>query len=235
MTKEEFYKELEFLNIVLNSLQKDQLEAYYNMLIEWNKKINLTRITNKGDVYLKHFFDSISLVKIIDLKEVRSLCDVGTGAGFPGIVLKIVYPDLEITLVDSLQKRTKYLNEVIRELKLEKIEVIHSRIEEYGKNNREKFDVVTARAVAPMSTLLEYCIPITKKGGKFIAMKANISQEIIIIEKLKDKMFIKLEEVKEFYLPIENSKRTLIKIKKTKTTPKMYPRNANIIKKEPLK
>ena len=144
MTKDQFIAALKELNITLSTEQQQKLDQFYHLLVEWNKKINLTRITSEEDVYLKHFYDSLTIVKVVDLNKVHTLCDVGTGAGFPGIVLKIVFPHLKITLIDSLQKRVNYLNSIIKDLSLNEIEAIHSRGEDY----HEKFDVVTARAVA---------------------------------------------------------------------------------------
>ena len=150
-----FIDYLEKLGIKYTNCQLNQLEMYYEILIEYNKVMNLTGITNKEDVYLKHFYDSLTISKIIDLNNYNSLCDIGTGAGFPGIVLKIFYPNLKVTLIDSLNKRINFLNDVIQKLKLTNIEAIHCRIEEYAKINREKYDIVTARAVAPLNILLK--------------------------------------------------------------------------------
>lgn len=234
MTEQEFIEYLKKLNIEATQKQIEQLEKYYQLLIEWNEKINLTAITEKKQVYLKHFYDSATITYVIDLNNVDSLCDVGTGAGFPGIVLKILYPHLNVTLIDSLNKRISFLEKVIDELKLDKINVFHARAEEYGKKVREKYDVVTARAVAPLNILLEYCLPLVKKEKYFIPMKGNISQEILNSEKALEILGGTIIETKEFLLPIEDSKRTIIKIKKGKETPNKYPRNNNEIKKRPL-
>lgn len=234
MTEQEFIEYLKKLNIEATQKQIEQLEKYYQLLIEWNEKINLTAITEKKQVYLKHFYDSATITYVIDLNNVDSLCDVGTGAGFPGIVLKILYPHLNVTLIDSLNKRISFLEKVIDELKLDKINVFHARAEEYGKKVREKYDVVTARAVAPLNILLEYCLPLVKKEKYFIPMKENISQEILNSEKALEILGGTIIETKEFLLPIEDSKRTIIKIKKGKETPNKYPRNNNEIKKRPL-
>ena len=172
MNKEEFIKQVSELDIELTEEQMSKLDKFYNLLIEWNEKINLTRITEEQDVYLKHFYDSLTIAKVIDLSTKSTLCDVGTGAGFPGIVLKIAYPNLKITLVDSLLKRVNYLNTIIKELELEDIEAIHSRGEEY----KEKFDVVTARAVANIEKLLNFTMHLVNKNGVFIAMKGNIEE-----------------------------------------------------------
>ena len=173
-----FIEETKKIGIELTSQQLEKLNQFYELLISWNQKMNLTRIIEKEDVYLKHFYDSLTLSKVIDLKQDLTLCDVGSGAGFPGIVLKICFPNLKITLLDSLQKRVNYLNEIIKELDLKNIEAIHTRAEDYAKQNREKFDIVTARAVANLKILSELCIPMVKVNGLFIAMKANIEEEI---------------------------------------------------------
>ena len=178
MDQNRFIEELQKLNISPTLDQLKQLEKYYELLIEYNKVMNLTSITNKEDVYLKHFYDSLTLSKIIDLNKKLELCDIGTGAGFPGLVLKIIFPNLKITLVDCLNKRISFLNKVIEELKLEDIITIHARIEDYGKDNREQFDIVTARAVAPLNILLEYSIPIVKVNGYFIPLKGNLDNEV---------------------------------------------------------
>ena len=208
MTKEEFIIELAKLGIILTKDQEIKLEKFYNLLIEWNKKINLTRIVAKEEVYLKHFYDSLTITKVVDLKEVKTLCDVGSGAGFPGIVLKIVYPNLKITLVDSLLKRVNYLNTIIQELELKNIIAIHTRSEDL----KEKFDIVTARAVANIEKLLGYTMHLVAKNGKLIAMKGNIEEELTINIKQKINAKYRIAEIEEFLLPKENSKRSLVVI-----------------------
>ena len=178
MNKEEFVEELKKINITLSSKQLDQLDKYYHLLIEWNEKINLTRITEEKDVYLKHFYDSLTLFKVIDLNKDLKLCDIGTGAGFPGIVLKIAFPNLKITLVDSLLKRIKFLDIVIKELDLKDIETVHSRAEDYVKFHKNEFDIVTSRAVSRLINLLDYSISLLNKSGVFTPMKANCEEEI---------------------------------------------------------
>ncbi len=209
MTKEEFIEALKELNIILNKDQFDKLEEFYNLLIEWNEKINLTRITTKEDVYLKHFYDSLTITKVVDLTQNLTLCDVGTGAGFPGIVLKIVYPNLKVTLVDALQKRVNYLNAVINKLSLQDITAIHAR----GEELKETFDIVTARAVANIEKLVTYTMHLVNKNGKFIAMKGNISEELTpsVLAKINKKY--KLVTINSFLLPIEKSNRSLVVIK----------------------
>ena len=191
--------------------------------------MNLTGITEKKDVYLKHFYDSITISKIIDLNEYSTLCDIGTGAGFPGMVLKIVFPNLKVTLVDSLNKRINFLNEVINQLGLTDIIAVHSRIEEFKGN----FDIVTARAVSQLNILLEYAVPLVKVNGYFIPLKANIEDEIKSSENAFKELKCKLVDKKEFLLPIENSNRTLLKIQKLDINNK-YPRKFSEIKKKPL-
>ena len=177
MKIDEFVKSIRELNIDITNKQLEQFEEYYNLLVEWNEKINLTRIIQKEDVYLKHFYDSATIVKVIDLNKIDSFCDFGTGAGFPGIVIKILFPNLNVTLVDSLNKRVKFLNIVIEKLKLEKIVTIHSRIEDFAKINREKFDLVTARAVASLPVLLEYATGIIKKDKYFVFKTGGVGLE----------------------------------------------------------
>lgn len=233
MNKEKFISELKKINIEISQEQLEKLEKYYELLIEYNSKINLTRIIEKEEVYLKHFYDSLTLSKIIDLNKEKSLCDLGSGAGFPGIVLKIFYPDLNITLIDSLNKRIKFLNDVIKELNLKKIEAIHIRIEDFAKENIEIFDVVTARAVAPLNILLELGINLVKIGKYFVAMKGNIMNEPNFSSALK-KLNCRIEKIENFKLPFEESERTLIKISKLLSTPKLFPRKYSIIKAKPL-
>lgn len=224
MNLEKFIEETSKLGIQLKEEQLNQLEKFYELLITWNEKMNLTRITEKEDVYLKHFYDSLTLVKVIDLNQDLTLCDVGSGAGFPGIVLKIVFPNLKITLIDSLLKRVKYLNEIIKELGLLDIEAVHTRAEDHARTHREEYDVVTARAVANLKSLSELCIPMVKEQGYFVSMKGNIKEELEESKLMIEILGGKLEKVKEFILPIENSSRNLIKIQKIKKTSTKYPR-----------
>ena len=208
MTKDQFIAALKELNITLSPEQQQKLDQFYHLLVEWNKKINLTRITSEEDVYLKHFYDSLTIVKVVDLNKVHTLCDVGTGAGFPGIVLKIVFPHLKITLIDSLQKRVNYLNSIIKDLSLNEIEAIHSRGEDY----HEKFDVVTASAVANIEKLLTNTMHIVNNKGVLVAMKANITEELNpdVQQKINRKYTIK--KIEQFSLPYENSIRSLVVI-----------------------
>ena len=210
MTEQEFIDSIKELGIEPTDKQLYQLSKFYELLIEWNQKINLTRITDKKEVYLKHFYDSLTISKELDLNKINTLCDVGTGAGFPGIVLKIFYPNLKITLIDSLLKRVKYLNEIIKELNLKEIKAIHTRAEDY----KETFDIVTAREVANIEKLLTYTMHLVKKDGKLIAMKGNIDEEITEdVRKRIDKKY-KLIKINKFYLPKEESHRSLVIIGK---------------------
>lgn len=209
MTREEFINELAKLDIKLTIAQENKLEQFYNLLIEWNEKINLTRITIKEEIYLKHFYDSLTLSKVVNLNKINTLCDVGTGAGFPGIVLKIVYPNLNVTLIDSLRKRVDYLNEIIKKLELDNIKAIHTRGEDY----HEEFDLVTSRAVANIEKLVKYTMHLVKKDGLFVAMKGDIEKELTkeVENKLSNKY--KIAGIEKFSLPIEDSKRSLVIIK----------------------
>ena len=233
MNKETFIKELNHIGINIDEEKLNQLETYYDMLIEYNNHTNLTRITEKEEVYLKHFYDSLTLIKAIKLDS-QSILDVGTGAGFPGLVLKIVFPTLDITLVDSLNKRITFLNSVIEKLKLKNIKAIHARAEEYVKENKETFDIVTSRAVANLQVLSELCIPAVKVNGYFIPMKADANEEITNARNAIKLLGGKLDDNIIFDLPNNEGLRTLIKIKKISNTSVKYPRKFNEIKKNPL-
>ena len=233
MNKELFIEELNKLNIKPTTKQLEQLEKYYEILVTENQKYNLTAITDKETVYLKHFYDSLTITKIIELSN-QSLCDIGTGAGFPGMVLKIFFPNLKVILVDSTLKKCNFLNYVIDELQLTNIEVFNKRAEEFSKVVREQYDIVTSRAVAPLKHLLEYSIPLVKVNGKYIAMKSDITNEIIGISNYEKKLYIKHVNTVQFNLPIENSLRTLISYEKLKLTNPIYPRKYNEIKKKEI-
>jgi len=233
MNLEIFEEELKKININLTDTQKYQLNKYYELLVEYNKVMNLTGITEKEEVYLKHFYDSLSISKIIDIDSQENLCDIGTGAGFPGLVLKIVYPNLKVMLVDSLNKRIRFLKIVIDELELKDIEAEHARAEEYGIKHREVYDIVTARAVASTSVLLEYGAPLIKTGKYFIAMKGNLSSDEKYDNASKE-LKMELEAELKFKLPLEKSERTLLKFVKTEKTPRTYPRKNAEIKKNNL-
>ncbi len=233
MNKDEFIKELEKINIKVTEKQLMMLDVYYKMLIDYNKHTNLTRITNEQDVYLKHFYDSLTIIKAVDLKN-KTLIDVGTGAGFPGLVLKIIFPTLKVTLLDSLNKRIEFLKLVINNLNLENINVIHQRAEEYALSNREKFDIVTSRAVSSLPILSELCIPMVKLNGYFVAMKAEAKQELENSKKAIKTLGGVIKDIVIFKLPKDNGLRTLIIIEKKQITSVKYPRKFSEIKKKSL-
>ncbi|MCD8380348.1 MAG: 16S rRNA (guanine(527)-N(7))-methyltransferase RsmG [Lachnospiraceae bacterium] len=223
-------------HIILTDHQKDQFLQYYNLLIEWNSVMNLTAITDFDEVCEKHFADSVSLVKAVDLSACSTLIDVGTGAGFPGIPLKIVFPHLKVTLLDSLNKRVNFLNEVIEKLKLENVAALHGRAEDFARNPayREKYDICVSRAVANMSTLSEYCLPFVRQGGYFVSYKSQKGlEEIGEASKAITLLGGKYEKKVEFHLG-EEEYRVLFLIDKVKATPKKYPRKAGLPAKEPI-
>lgn len=232
---EELEKYLDVLNIELKEEQIKQFYDYMNLLIEWNKKINLTAIIKPKEIILKHFVDSLTISK--NINEKSTLVDVGTGAGFPGIPLKILRNDIEITLVDSLNKRIKFLDEVIEKLSLDNIKAVHGRAEEVGKNKeyREKFDYATSRAVANISTLSEYLIPLINKHGKCIYMKgSDTNEELVKGKKAISVLGGKVASKEEFVLPSSDIRRTIIIIEKIKNTPIKYPRKSGTPSKEPI-
>ena len=231
MNREEFITAVKELGISITDKQLEQLNKYYKALVEWNKRINLTSITEENDVYLKHFYDSLTLFKEYDLTKDISLCDVGTGAGFPGIVLKIVFPNLKITLVDSLQKRLKFLDYVIKLLNLKDVELVHERMEDYSKQNEEKFDIITSRAVAKTKILVEISFKALKISGHLILMKSSFEEELSDAEKIIKDIGGEVIDVNTFKLPFENSQRALINIKKVRKTEAKYPRSIDKIKK----
>lgn len=232
MNKELFLEELKKLGILLTPKQEQDLDTYYKLLISYNNNVNLTAITKEEDVYLKHFYDSLTLFKGIDLKENLKICDLGTGAGFPGLVLKIVFPNLSITLVDSLEKRIKFLDLVIKELELKNIKTVHSRIEEFKEI--EAFDIVVSRAVAKINILLELGCKIPKVNGLFVFMKGNILEELKSAKNALKVLNYSLEKIINFKLPIEESERNIVILKHTSPTSNKYPRQFSIIKKKPL-
>ena len=230
----DFIREISFLGIEVSEKELIQLDKYYNLLIEYNKVMNLTSIIERNQVYLKHFYDSLCIVKAINLLEIETVCDVGSGAGFPGIVLKIFFPHLKVVLLDSLNKRVEFLNQVIRKLNLTDIEAIHCRAEEYAIKNRSKFDLVTSRAVANLRVLLEISIPMVKTNKFFIPLKGNMNEELTESKNAISKLNAKIIDDIQYLLPIENSNRTIIKIKKLSTTSLLFPRKYAEIKKKPL-
>ncbi len=226
---------LKELDIELSDLQLNQFYKYMNLLIEWNKVMNLTGITDPEEIIIKHFIDSLTVLDKIDKKD--SIIDVGTGAGFPGIPIKIAFPETKVVLLDSLNKRTKFLNEVIEQLQLDNIETIHGRAEDYGKDkkHREKYDIAIARAVAPLNILLEYLMPFTKVRGKVLCMKASNSEEEIKNSSNAIKILGgELVNTEEFCIPTTDIKRRIIKVNKAKETNKKYPRKAGTPSKQPL-
>lgn len=235
MNIEEFKIELNKININPTEEELKSLEIYANLLLEYNKKFNLTAITKIDEIYLKHFYDSLTITKIIDLNQELKVLDIGTGAGFPGIVLKIFFPKLEITLLDSNNKKIAFLQEVIKELKLKNIKCIHGRAEELPNNYREYFDIVTSRAVASLRILTELSIPHLKVEGYFIALKGKMNEEIKEAESTLKVLNCQVEHIEKFNLPDNISERTIIKIKKENITPNIYPRNYDKIKKQILK
>ena len=212
MTIEEFIKEVEALGLNVTEEKLEQLDTIYNTLVETNKTMNLTRITEKDDVYLKHFYDSLTLAKVYDLSKVNTLCDIGTGAGFPGLVLKIFYPNLEITLVDSLLKRVKYLNSLIDKLNLQGIKAYHNRAEDIIKEGK-KFDIVTARAVSALPKLLLWTMPLVNKNGSFLAMKGNVEEELELSKDIMKKHNWYVNKKETFTLPTKEDVRTILEIK----------------------
>lgn len=231
-------KKVKELSIVLNDKQIQQFEQYYNILVEWNKVMNLTAITEYEEVVEKHFLDSLTIVDAINMEKIETLIDVGTGAGFPGIPLKIAFPHLKVTLLDSLNKRIKFLNEVIDLLELDDIKAIHGRAEDYAKQAeyREQYDICVSRAVANLATLSEYCLPYVKVDGLFVPYKSGeIDEELKSSEKAVSILGGKVEEVVKFQLPGTDIGRSFVKIHKIKETKKKYPRKAGMPTKEPLK
>lgn len=226
------------LDITLSGVQLHQFDKFYEILVEWNKVMNLTGITEYQDVVEKHFLDSLSIVKIVDMNQTKSVIDIGTGAGFPGIPLKIAFPDLNIVLLDSLNKRIKFLDHVIEELKIAGIRTIHGRAEDYARDlkYREKFDLCVSRAVANMSSLSEYCLPYVKVGGRFISYKSgDIEKEISEGQKAINILGGKIDQIEKFKLPGTEIQRSFVMIKKIKNTQNKYPRKAGMPTKEPLR
>ncbi|KAB7665301.1 16S rRNA (guanine(527)-N(7))-methyltransferase RsmG [Bacillus sp. B1-b2] len=238
MNTELFINMLLEKGITLSEKQLKQFEQYYETLVSWNEKMNLTAITDEPDVYLKHFYDSITAGFYFEgFRTNARLCDVGAGAGFPSIPLKIVFPELQVTIVDSLKKRIGFLEHLASVLELEHVQFIHDRAETFGQNPnfRESFDIVTARAVARLSVLSELCLPLVKVGGSFVAMKAaSAKEETEAGKKAVSLLGGKITATHSFMLPIEESERNILVISKEKGTPKKYPRKAGTPNKEPI-
>ncbi|WP_249872273.1 16S rRNA (guanine(527)-N(7))-methyltransferase RsmG [Oceanobacillus saliphilus] len=237
MNPEQFVTALNEHGIELSSFQREQFSVYFKTLVEWNEKINLTAITAEEDVYLKHFYDCITAAFYYDMDRELHICDVGAGAGFPSIPLKICFPQLKVTIVDSLQKRIGFLNHLAAQLQLSDVAFYHDRAENFGKNGqfRESFDIVTARAVARMSVLSELCLPLVKKDGVFIAMKGSQAEEELHNGKHSiELMGGETNAIHTFKLPQEDSERSIVIIDKKRKTPKKYPRKAGLPNKEPI-
>lgn len=230
----DFIKELDQLNINASKEMENKFEIYYNRLIEVNSYMNLTAITEREEVYIKHFLDSLFITKAIDITKPFSLCDVGSGAGFPSIPLAIVTNNAKVTIIDALNKRINFINDLAQKLNLDNVNAIHARAEDYAKEKREDFDYVTARAVARLNVLVELCLPLVKVGGLFIAMK---TQDEVELNEAKNAISIlggKIENIISFNLPNDYGKRSIIIIKKIKNTPSKYPRGFSKIKERPL-
>lgn len=237
MNIEQFQLYLKEKGIELTPKQLQQFETYYETLVEWNEKMNLTAITEREEVYVKHFYDSISAAFAFDFSEPLHICDVGAGAGFPSIPLKICFPHLNITIVDSLQKRITFLNHLAAKLELDGVSFYHDRAETFAKRDgmREGFDIVMARAVARLSVLSELCLPLVKVGGAFIAMKASAAEEEIEAGEYAIQVLGgSLREVTNFQLPLDNGERNILIIDKKRKTPKKYPRKPGTPNKLPI-
>ncbi len=233
----QFEKDLSALGVSLSEKQIQQFLIYFEMLVEWNEVMNLTAITEYEEVMKKHFVDSLSIIQTYDISKKVSVIDVGTGAGFPGLALKIAYPNMNVTLLDSLNKRINFLNAVIEKLGLTDVETVHGRAEDFAKPGklREKYDLCVSRAVANLTTLSEYCLPFVKVGGEFISYKSEkITEEMENAKKAISLLGGKFDRSKDFYLPDSDIYRNLVVIKKVKETPKKFPRKAGLPSKEPL-
>ncbi|BDF35933.1 ribosomal RNA small subunit methyltransferase G [Lachnospiraceae bacterium] len=228
---------LQELNITLDENQSEQFHIFYNLLTEWNKVMNLTGITEYEEVVEKHFLDSLAIVKAVDLQKVQNIIDIGTGAGFPGIPLKIAYPQLDVTLLDSLNKRVRFLDTVIENTGLNGIKAMHGRAEDYAKQTeyRENYDLCVSRAVANLATLSEYCIPYIRTGGIFVPYKSeDVENEVEHSKKAISLLGGNIKDIVKFQLPGTDIGRSFIIIEKTNITPKKYPRKAGLPTKEPL-
>ena len=235
MNKQDFINKIGELGINLTDEQLNQLDIYCNFLLEYNSHTNLTAIKEEDQVYLKHFYDSLTFIKALDVTKYNNLLDIGTGAGFPGMVLKIVFPELEVTLLDSNNKKINFLQELAKKLNLNKINFFHGRAEDFCVKHREIFDIVTARAVTNMTALSELCLPLVKINGYFIALKGSNQDEL---ENSKNAIKIlggQIEDTINFELPYEGGERNIVRINKQKNTPKEYPRRYDKIVKKPLK
>lgn len=234
MSEEIFIKEIEKLGININKDKKEKFYNYFLLLKEYNQKFNLTTIIEEKEVYLKHFYDSATLLMSEKIDNDKEICDVGSGAGFPGVVLKILVPEIKLTLIDSSNKKTDFLKKVVEILQISDVTVVCDRIEDYIKNTNKRHDIVVTRAVAKLNILCELCIPLLKVNGSFISMKAKAEEEIQEAQQAINILNSSIEKTYEFNLPFENSKRTIIIIKKHAESEKKYPRRFSEIKKNPL-
>ena len=232
MNINEFIEELNKIGITLSDSQLDQLNTYKEFLKEYNSHTNLTTITEDNEIYLKHFYDSLTLAKYVDLRNVNKMLDIGTGAGFPGMVIKIVFPNIDMYLMDSNNKKLDFLTQLSEKLGLTNVHMLHVRAEEYAKTNRESFDLVTSRAVAALPILTELALPLTKVDGKFVALKANASEEIRLSKDIINKLNGNIDFIEEFTLPKLEDPRTIIVMSKKGHTSDLYPREYGKIKKE---
>ena len=235
MNKEEFINELKKINVDISTEKMEQLDIYCNFLLEYNKHTNLTAIKEEEHVYLKHFYDSLTLTKVVNLNEINTLIDIGTGAGFPGMVIKILFPNIKTTLLDSNNKKITFLKELSQKLNLSNINFYHGRAEDFCKENREQFDLVTARAVSDLSVLSELCIPLTKIDGYFVPLKGSNEEELENGKYAIETLGGKIMHIEKFKLPKEDSIRNILLIKKIKKTPDTYPRRYDKITNKPLK
>ena len=225
------------LGIRLNEKMSDNFFMYKDLLLEWNEKINLTAITEEREIILKHFIDSISILTAVEMKKEISIVDIGTGAGFPGIPVKIVYPDCKMTLIDSLNKRVKFLQEVITKLQLQDITAVHGRAEDVGqdKNHREKYDLCLSRAVANLSVLAEFCLPMVKIGGEFISLKGpDATEEISTAKTAINILGGEISDIKKLKIPNSDIVHSIVVIKKIRQVPSKYPRKAGYVTKNPI-
>lgn len=237
MNRETFKAKLSEQGIELSNRQMEQFSIYFETLVDWNEKVNLTAITDQSGVYLKHFYDSITASFYYDFSEELQICDIGAGAGFPSIPLKICFPHLQITIVDSLNKRITFLNHLASQLELSHVSFYHDRAETFGRNSqfRNSFDVVMARAVAKTSVLSELCLPVCKTGGTFIAMKGpNAQTELNDAENAIHRLGAEVKAVHTFDLPEDNGERNIVLIEKKRKTPKQFPRKPGVPNKTPL-
>ncbi|WP_379155963.1 16S rRNA (guanine(527)-N(7))-methyltransferase RsmG [Paenibacillus sp. sgz5001063] len=236
-TAVQFTALLQEQGITLTPKQLEQFELYFKELVSWNEKMNLTGITERDQVYMKHFYDSLSLSFFMNMEDVHKLADIGSGAGFPGIPLKICFPHLRLTIVDSLSKRISFLQHISDTLELQNVQLIHGRAEDIARQfiHRDAYDLVTARAVARLSLLNEFCLPFTRKDGLFAAMKGNDpTEELAEAKRSFKELRAELSKVESFSLPVEESSRHIVFIRKTGATPTKYPRKAGMPAKAPL-